>query len=259
MGLLKRNGTYYLEYKIDKSYKRMSLKTKNKDLAQKMYEAYLLSQITNKFNNPLTITPQEQLKEPVSENRCCLHRSFNEYKDLCMTQNLSKSIMQSKERLNKLFKDKGIKYLDQIDQKFVSDIVSEYKKDSANRHMKNLKAFLNFCIKKRYYERVDFEVLTFVRQEENIRDLVIDDKDYLKLIENCKDDDFRLYMMTLWETGCRPSEIVNLKKSDIDFNNGTAKIYQNKTNKYKIVYFTDLLLKEFEKIETERMFLGYDK
>ncbi|MGL4388966.1 MAG: hypothetical protein ACRCTJ_06205 [Brevinema sp.] len=164
MGLLKRNGIYYLEYKIDSRYKRMSLKTKNKDLAQKMYEAYLLSQITNKFTDSKSLSNQKS-DEPINERRnfnimsisaphtSCVRKArksifiaYTEYIDLCLTHNLSKSIMQSKERLNKLFKDKGIKYLDQIDQKFVSDIVSEHKKDSANRHMKNLKAFLNFCI-----------------------------------------------------------------------------------------------------------------
>ncbi|MGL4393658.1 MAG: hypothetical protein ACRCS8_00305 [Brevinema sp.] len=237
MGLLKRKGIYYLEYKIDKSYKRMSLKTKNKDLAQKMYEAYLLSEITNKITAPkqVMINIQEQEQNPYQEKtRKSLLTAYTEYIDLCITQNLSKSIMESKERLNKLFKDKGIKYLDQIDQKFVSDIVSEHKKDSANRHMKNLKAFLNFCIKKRYYDRADLEGLTFVRQEEGIRDLVIDESDYLKLIENCKDDDFKLYMMTLWETGCRPSEIIPLKNLILTFKKAHQRSFKTKLRNIRL-------------------------
>ncbi|MGL4388965.1 MAG: tyrosine-type recombinase/integrase [Brevinema sp.] len=66
-------------------------------------------------------------------------------------------------------------------------------------------------------------------------------------------------MMTLWETGCRPSEIINLKKSDIDFDKGSSKIFQNKTKKFKAIYLTDSLLSIFNEIENEYLFIGHDK
>lgn len=60
MGLLKRNGIYYLEYKDGSKYKRVSLKTRNKELAQKMYDNYLLSKITNQIIGVSPSMPNEQ-------------------------------------------------------------------------------------------------------------------------------------------------------------------------------------------------------
>ncbi|MGL4562442.1 MAG: tyrosine-type recombinase/integrase [Brevinema sp.] len=45
----------------------------------------------------------------------------------------------------------------------------------------------------------------------------------------------------------------------MSFEKGTIKVFQTKTKKYKTVYLTDLLLKEFENIERERVFYGFDK
>lgn len=62
------------------------------------------------------------------------------------------------------------------------------------------------------------------------------------------------------ETGCRPNEIIGLSKRDIDFEKGIAKIYQSKTKRGKIVYFTDGLLKEFRNAPSdEPFFIGQDK
>lgn len=57
MGLLKRNSIYYLEYKNGSKYKRVSLKTRNKELAQKMYDNYLLSKIINQIIGVISSIP----------------------------------------------------------------------------------------------------------------------------------------------------------------------------------------------------------
>lgn len=262
MGLMKRKGFYYLQFKEQGKYKRISLRTKNKELAQKLFDRYLLARITDKIT---TVQSGSVLKEnnqkmlrPVRQGKLAA-AAFEEYMELCESQNLSLGIMQSKERLKKLLKDKGIKYLDRISQKFINDIAKNSKKDTANRYIKNLKAFLNFCIKKRYYDRSDYESLLFLLQDDNVRDTVINQRDYKKLIKNCKDSDFRLYLMSLWETGCRPNEIINLKKADIDFAKGTAKIFQSKTKKYKTIYLTDELLEIYSQVGRENIFDGCGK
>lgn len=84
---------------------------------------------------------------------------FDEYIELCISQNLSQSVMCYKDRLYNELKRNGMKYLDEIDQKLLNEIVNKYQKDTANHYIKNLKAFLNFCIKKRYYDRSDLENL----------------------------------------------------------------------------------------------------
>ncbi|MGL5721920.1 MAG: tyrosine-type recombinase/integrase [Brevinema sp.] len=263
MGIFTRNGIFYLEYKQDDKLKRMSLKTKNKELAQRMYESYLVSQITHRINGVMTQKAHHENAPTLKKDNKALSfkvsLAFREYLTLCLSQKLSPEIIKSKERLMKLFIDKGIKQLDNIDQKFIGGIVKDYKRDTANRYMKNLKAFLNFCIKKRYYDRMSFESLSFIKQNENMRDTTISEKDYKKLVQTARDKDFNLYLQTLWETGCRPNEIVSLKKSDIDFDKGIGKIYQSKTKKYKTVYLTDELLEKIQTLKTEYIFEGYDR
>lgn len=88
-----------------------------------------------------------------------------------------------------------------------------------------------------------------MRQDEKVRKVVICEKDYKNLLESIEDKDFRLYVETLWETGCRPNEIVGLRREDIYFIVGTTRIYQNKTKNLKTVYFPDALLEKFGDIE----------
>lgn len=265
MGLYQReNGIFYLQVQQDQKYKRISLGTRDYKLAQRMYDNFLLSTIANKIkptkstyqNNTNNMsTPKEKNKRrPYGLEKC-----YTEYLDLCESQKLSKGVIRFKNALLTHLKKENIKYVCDITQEVINHITKTFKKDYSNKHIRNLKAFLNFCIKKKYYKREDYESLTFLMTKDSVRDIVIEENDYLKLIKHCQDDDFKLYMMTLWETGCRPNEIVSLQKKNIDFTRGTTKLYQNKTKKYKTVYFTDSLLKEFEKIETERMFHGYDK
>ena len=265
MGLYQReNGIYYLQIKENKSYKRLSLGTKNHVLAQSMYDSYLLSQIKNK------LSPQKVSQEIMSNKtyqitsldtnkRVSIEKSYIEYIDLCESQNLSKEVIQSKNRLKTYLKSVKIQYMNEIDQKLINKIVNTHQKETANKHLRNLKAYLNFCIKKRYFKRDDYETIDFLMTKHNVREVVILEDDYKILLSNAKDDDFKLYMMSLWETGCRPNEIVPLKKSEIDFNKGIVKVFQTKTKKYKTVYLTDELLKEFENIKTEYIFNAYDK
>lgn len=72
----------------------------------------------------------------------------------------------------------------------------------------------------------------------NVRETIISEQNYLLLRHHAQDEDFQLYLQMLWETGCRPS--------DMDFEEGTAKIFQRKTQKYKTVYFTDALLEKLK-------------
>ncbi len=95
--------------------------------------------------------------------------------------------------------------------------------------------------------------------KESTRDIVISENDYNLLLDNSNDDDFKLYLMTLWNTGCRPNEIPQLKKSDIDFDKGIAKIFQSKTKKYKIAYLTDELLQLFKDKSSKYLFIGHNK
>ncbi|MDK2818734.1 MAG: site-specific integrase [Spirochaetota bacterium] len=270
MGLYQReNGIFYLQIKINENnksqYKRISLNTRDIRLAQRMYDNYLLSEINQKLH-PTKSTHTELTQSTVKSSsnkkeikKYSIDKSYTEYLDLCESQKLSKGVIRFKQSLFTHLKKENIKYVCDITQEVINHITKTFKKDYSNKHIRNLKAFLNFCIKKKYYKREDYESLTFLMTKDSTRDIIIEENDYKYMRTAITDKDFLLYIDTLWETGCRPNEITQLKKSNIDFNKGTAKIYQNKTKKYKTVYLTDELLTIFDRIQNNYIFIGCDK
>ena len=217
MGLYQReNGIFYLQIKINENnksqYKRISLNTRDIRLAQRMYDNYLLSEINQKLH-PTKSTHTELTQSTVKSSsnkkeikKYSIDKSYTEYLDLCESQKLSKGVIRFKQSLFIHLKKENIKYVCDITQEVINHITKTFKKDYSNKHIRNLKAFLNFCIKKKYYKREDYETIDFLMTKHNVREVVILEDDYLKLIENCQDGDFKLYMMTLCETGGRPNE-----------------------------------------------------
>ncbi|MGL4393736.1 MAG: tyrosine-type recombinase/integrase [Brevinema sp.] len=286
MGIYRRKetGIYYLKIREGTKYRRISLSTKSRYVAEQLYNAYLLDKVKDRMSEVLYGTGRAKdkvqnklsekiinhpyqtelqsfsntIKIAITESKYDIDKTYLEYIELCKSQNLTKDVLYSKTRLLKYLKSLKIQFINEITQEMIIKLVNSFKTETANKHLRNLKAFLNFCIKRKYYQRQDYETLDFLMTKQNIRETVILEDDYKKLIKHASED-FKLYIMSLWETGCRPNEITGLKRSDIDFEKGSVKVYQTKTKKYKTVYLTDLLLKEFEKIETERMFHGYDK
>lgn len=57
------------------------------------------------------------------------------------------------------------------------------------------------------------------------------------ILHNAKSDSFRNYLiiLTLWRTGVRASELISIRKNDIDFANGTILIRKGKGNKDRII------------------------
>ena len=120
MGLYQReNGIYYLQIKENKSYKRLSLGTKNYVLAQNMYDSYLLSQIKDKFSSQkssqeITSNKAHQKTNLDTHKRYSIENTYNEYLELCKSQNLSKDALYSKVRLRTYLKSMKINYIDDI-------------------------------------------------------------------------------------------------------------------------------------------------
>ena len=108
-----------------------------------------------------------------------------------------------------------------------------------------MKAFLNFCIKQGFYSSDKINRLNFPRLTTKIRYKTYTPKQWQDIQElSKKDKDLHLYLKVLYYTGCRPNEIVNLKKQDID-DNGAIKIYQSKVKRYKYVSVPPMILDEF--------------
>ncbi|MGL4388954.1 MAG: tyrosine-type recombinase/integrase, partial [Brevinema sp.] len=206
------------------------------------------------------IQAHHQIQESmIAESKKPIKQIYQKYITHCELQKLSKATINGKLNLLSIFQKHEITYIEDLTQEIFNKLIKSWennKKDTLRKHIANIKAFLNYCIKQKLYSRDDYETLTFPNPKVGVRDLVINEQDYLKLINHCKDNDFTLYLDTLWETGCRPNEITQLKKSDIEFNKGIAKIYQFKTKKYKTAYLTDLLLRKFDKLKLKLDFFN---
>ncbi|MGL5253655.1 MAG: tyrosine-type recombinase/integrase [Brevinema sp.] len=262
MGIYKReNGVYYLQANSGNGEKRkISLETKNKALAQEIYQAFLLDRVKAKLG--LRKEYLTDKKAPVCPHPTNLVKEYKDYIESCKIKGFGSHTLQRKAKLLEAFIRYKIVSIKEINQQNLNKLFKVWEntpKDTVIKHLANIKAFLNYCIKKRLYDRADYEALSFPNLRVSVRDTIIPENDYKKLVQTARGKDFKLYLQTLWETGCRPSELLPMKKDDIDFNKGIAKIYQSKTKKYKIVYLTDELLSLFEGIQSDQIFEGYNR
>ena len=117
------------------------------------------------------------------------------------------------------------------------------KSTSVSRKISSLKSFYKFLYKNDYMDKKDYPLVkvTYPKKEKKLPKFLYYN-DLLEIInESSKDKDGirdRLIIEMLYATGVRVSELVNIKLSDIDFNNKRI-IVCGKGNKERIVYYGD--------------------
>ncbi len=158
----------------------------------------------------------------------------------------------------KLFKNNKIDSFHNINSnnlnKFWDKLKEKYKDDSIRKFVAELKVFLNWSIKQGVFSADEFRKLEFPKLTTKVRDKVFTDENWQKINEITKHDkDFNLYLNTLYYTGCRPSEILDMTKSDIE-ENGIIKIYQNKVKKYKYSTVPPSLLNAILSVDNDIIF-----
>ena len=208
MGIYQReNGIYYLQIREDDSrYKRISLETKNRHVAQDLYNAYLLDKVKSKINKSQyhSNTHPHQESNQIEEPKTLIKPIYQQYLNQCKIQDFTTHTINGKTQLLKIFQDHKIYHIENLNQNTFNKLLKSWgsiKKDTLRKHIANLKAFLNYCIKQKLYKRDDYEAITLPNPKVGIRETTIQEKDYTQIIDSTKDDDFKLYMMTLWETG----------------------------------------------------------
>ncbi|OON97313.1 MAG: hypothetical protein ATN36_03800 [Epulopiscium sp. Nele67-Bin005] len=98
-----------------------------------------------------------------------------------------------------------------------------------------MKAFLNWCIKQGYYSNDELVKLNFPKLTTKVREKTYTAEQWADIQARAKKDkDLYLYLRVLYYTGCRPNEITDLRRADID-DKGLIKVYQSKVEKYKFV------------------------
>ncbi len=128
------------------------------------------------------------------------------------------------------------------------------KPSSVRRKISSLKSFYKFLYKNGYIDKKDYPLtkVAYPKMEKKLPKFIYYN-DLLEIInESTKDKDGvrdRLIIEMLYATGVRVSELVNIKISDIDFNNRRI-IVLGKGNKERIVYYGEYaeeVLKEYLK------------
>ncbi len=268
MGIfLNSNGYYYVELTINKKRVQKSLRTKSKVFAQDLYHVLLREQILRSFfpnssnNPPLPTAPPIEIKQDKRKTRS-INNAIDKYMKNCESRELGHRAIEDKKRTFKLFKEyKLVSFEDfstnKID-KLWEALKDRYKDDSILKVVSNMKAFLNFCIKQGFYSSDELNRLNFPSLTTKIRDKTYTPKQWQDIQDRAeKDSDLYLYLKVLYYTGCRPNEIVNLRKQDID-DNGTIKIYQSKVKKYKYVSVPPIILDELLTFQ-DKIFDGFGK
>ena len=139
---------------------------------------------------------------------------------------------------NNMIDLKNIEYKDILN--YISYLKHNHKSTSINRSLSSIRSFYNFLIKKSYINSNPFNIVNGMKKEKKLPEYFKYDE-YINLV-NSIDTNTSLGVRNkcifelLLATGCRVSELVNIKLNDIDLNRQEIKVL-GKGSKYRIVYF----------------------
>ncbi|MBR3731339.1 MAG: site-specific integrase [Spirochaetales bacterium] len=261
MKLIQKNGKYYLLIKR----KLYSLHTSDKNIAERIFCDMITQEIVRKVYLSVKIHhPTYNLLSKKTE-KIEIADKIDEYVKTADTKGLSKGKVCIKSRIGRLLSTCGIIYFSDFTQNTVNLFVEKlsYLSDSSKKtYITQLRAFMNYSVKRRFMSEALYKSIDFPQIKEKPREIIISDEDMaLFWSSSVKDDDFHVYLMTLYNTVCRPNEAANLRVSDFDFANRKATIFMNKVKRYKTVYLThdfcDILSDYIERHgKTEYLFRG---
>jgi integrase/recombinase XerC len=147
-------------------------------------------------------------------------------------------------KYNEYLQINNLNYLN-VDYSKLSDFViylkkSGYKSTTINRILSALRSFYNYLEKTKKITSNPFSLISSLKTEKRLPNYFKYDE-FLKMLDTLDltkplDVRNRLILEMLLATGCRVSELVNIKINDIDFNNHEIKIL-GKGNKERIVFF----------------------
>ena len=97
-----------------------------------------------------------------------------------------------------------------------------------------LNSFFSWCVDNDYIQKNPLRGIARIKVRKNIRQALTEDE-LEQLRKGCKDLRDKVILETLFSTGCRVTELSNMKITDIDFTQRTVKVLR-KGNKEDIVF-----------------------
>ena len=186
---------------------------------------------------------------------------FDEFIRYCTVRDFSHSTIDNYRdtvtQFNKFFPDKTP--ISEISKDTIEEYIfylrqhSNMSNTSIGMRLKNLKALFNFFAKKEYMEMFEFP---HIRYEKKVKEVYTDDELKLLLVKpkisTCKFTEYRNWVIVnyLLSTGNRRSTLVNVRISDIDFDNNMIKLEKTKNRRQQYIPMSVTLsniLKEYLK------------
>ena len=150
---------------------------------------------------------------------------------------------------------KNISYKDILN--YISYLKVDHKSTSINRSLSSIRSFYNYLIKKNYINNNPFNIINGMKKEKKLPEY-FKYNEYVSLVNSIDVSTNlgvrnRCIFEVLLATGCRVSELVNIKINDIDLTRQEIKVL-GKGKKYRIVYFGSYALdsiNEYLKVRSE--------
>lgn len=143
--------------------------------------------------------------------------------------NYERDLKELESFLENNFKNIDIKEIDYfILRKFLVFLSSQISKRSMARKISTLKSFFKFLVREGIIENNPAVSLIYPRQEKKLPTFLTEEE-VDKLLESIKGEDFitlrdKAILEFLYSCGARVSEVINLKKEDIDLIGGIVKV-----------------------------------
>ena len=157
-------------------------------------------------------------------------------------------------------------YLSEITKDVIDDFRAKKKKEGTkhggiNRILACLKSMYNRAIEWGDFDGVNPMANVKKLQEPPGRTRFLEKDDLKRLIECC-DDNLRPYVLIAYNTGLRFSEQMSLKWNDLDFKNGLVSVHLTKSGKKRVLPMNEDMKKVFEGIprqaDSPYVFCGND-
>jgi len=239
MKLILRNGKYYLLIRR----KLYSLHTRDKDIAQRIFCDMITQDIARKVYraaNENTADTNIQIRKDITKIE--IAEKFDEYIKTAYTKGISANKIRLKKRVGRMIRDCGVTFFSDFNQESINYFIEKLyalSDDSKKTYITQLRAFMNYSIRKKFMAEDLYKSIEFPNIKCKPRDTIITDEDMTLLLHgSAKDEDFHFYLLTLFNTVCRPNEASSLRVSDIDFEHRKVTVYMNKVCRYKKVYLS---------------------
>lgn len=182
------------------------------------------------------------LANDFEQNRTTWGQARASFYKSCRLKNLAEDTFRYYEFvLDNFHKETNVEYVNDICQETIDDFIfkeleKSMKITTINNRLRGIRAFVNFCISQKYLEPIKVKLM---KEDQEIKEPYSDEELYrlLKKPKSANWTDYRSWAAINYMigTGNRLRTVINLKVSDIDFDNMTITMQKVKNRRKQII------------------------